>query len=198
MLISPNWCDSVRRVEDVLIEAVGAADRKLPVSMRAILSTSANKQALTHLIRSELRTSGLPIAPLSSGNTDVEYLVWPGIAVFRVKGLNNRGTPSNYPTETALNYHLGNEVDSIPGLPPLPRVDFSYRLASPDYLIQSVELLEWREKTAVRRYRLPIFGQTREVEVAEEFNFPVLPTEIRPKREEVAKRRRPLDRGAEG
>lgn len=189
-----NWCDVVRTIEPVLIEAVQAADALLPPVFRAHMNKSLVKQNLSHFLRNALRSSGLPIAPLSSGNADVEYLVWKGVAVVRVKGLNARGLPSNYPTDTAVNYHLGNDVDAI-GLPPLPRVDFSYRLSEPLFTLRAIELLEWRDGVAVKRFQLPMYGMPREVEEAGVLPFTVAPTEIRPSREETARRRKTREQG---
>lgn len=193
----PNWCEAVRVSEGQFIEAISAADAALPLVLRARMSISLAKQNLSHFIRSELQTSGLHVLPTTSGNSDVDYVVWKGTAVIRVKGLNRRGLPSNYPTDTSLKYHLGEDVDSLPDLPPLPRVDLSYRLDEDELKIRCVEFIEWFESVAVRRYQLPMCGMPRAIEIAEEIQFPVMPTVVRPRRDEVDRRRADEERGKE-
>jgi hypothetical protein len=185
-----SWCEAVRQAEALWIDAIIAADARLPMEIRPFLNLSLAKQNLSHLIRRELIQSGLPVVAQPSGNSDVDYFVLKGTAVIRVKGLNKQGRPSNYATDTALQYHLGDAVDSLPDLPPLPRVDVSYHLDEVLFVVRAVELLEWRENRAVRRYQLPAFGMPREIEVAEELPFEVAPATIRPKREEMNRRRR--------
>lgn len=190
-----DWCAAVRSTEPQWIEAIKAADETLSPVLRAKMTRSLVKQSLSHFIRRELLGCGLDVVRTSSGNADVDYFVWRGTAVIRVKGLNRNGLPSNYPTDTAVNYHLGNEVDNLPDLPPLPRVDVSYRLDEELFTFKVIELLEWREGIAMRRYQLPMWGMPREVEVAEELRFPVMPTIVRPRRDEIDRRRADKERG---
>jgi hypothetical protein len=177
-----GWCENVRSVETELVDAAMKSEGEVPPALRLRLTTSAMKQNLTCLIRGRLRTSSLELRPIFSGNPDAEYLHWPGVAVVRVKGLNRDGRPSNYPTETSLAYHLGGEVESLPDLPQLPRVDYSYHLDPVTNTITRLEMLEWFEETAIRRYQLPLNGDARVIEVAPEIPFTHRPPVVRPSR----------------